>query len=366
MKALIITYHGTLNYGAELQAIAMQKVFSRYFQEVRVLNYAPRYLTEPYKMLDWTRFRGFVGTVLNVPTNILKKGRFQRDHRQFLRITDTKIVSASHATTADADWIILGSDQIWNLQINGDGDPVFFGEIQHDGAKVMSFSASIGNDEVSRSEKEIYQKRLENVDYIAVREKQAKVILEDSGINRPIAVTMDPTFLVSVAEWRTMEKEVKVPSQYILVFALNKYEETYGAANKLSKQTGFPVIEILGSNIDFLNLPNHRMIPTAGPSEFLYLIDHAAYVVTDSFHGTAFSVIFRKNFCVIPHKTRSARMVELLQKLGLADRIVFGNVDSLPSNKIDWKEAEEKLSTEVERSEQYIRRCVNSEGKNNG
>lgn len=360
-KALIVTYHGTLNYGAELQAMAMQKVFSGYFLEVQLLNYKPKYLVAPYKLLDFTRFRGFIATVLNFPTALIKKWRFHLNEKKYVNATKTMYSCCQDEIVCDADWIILGSDQIWNLQINGNGDPVFFGAFRKSSSKVMSFSASIGNDHITDDEKIRYRELIKTVDRIAVREQTAKQMLLCSGVNKPIHVTIDPTFLVSVKEWRNIQKKVNVPKRYILVYSLNKYNRTYQTAYEISKSENIPIVEVLGSNIDFLNLPKHQIIATAGPREFLYLIDHASFVVTDSFHGTAFSIIYQKDFYVIPHITRGARMIELMQNLGLSDRMLGKDKKADFDNVIDWDCVYKKLNEEIKHSREYIEKCICNE-----
>lgn len=359
-KALVVTMQGTLNYGAELQAMAMQQIFSQYFSEVWILCYRPGYLMSPYKLIDFTRFRGFVATLLNLPTALIKKINFSRFRKKHMHFTSMySQIKDVNSIGVSVDWIILGSDQIWNLQINKEGDPVFFGMFKDVNATVMAFSASIGNDAVTEVEKSIYKERMKNVDYIAVREKQARSILQESGISKPIDITIDPTLIIPAKEWQKLEKKIRVPNEYVLIYSLNKYEETYRTAYDVSNKMRIPVIEVLGNNIDFLNIPSHRMITTAGPGEFLYLFNHASYIVTDSFHGAAFSVIFQKEFLVVPHKTRGARMIELLRRLGLEKRIISGENREIDQCEIDWIKVSEILEQEVNHSESYIVNCLN-------
>lgn len=359
MKATIITFHCTPNYGATLQSVAMYKVFSKYFNEVELLDYRPSKITKKYNYIYTERFRGFIASLLNVPTNMLKYHRFSKFLKSWAVLTKDTFHHDKEISVS-TDCLVLGSDQIWNFDIAGYEDFTYFGRIQDKKYPTIAYAASIGNDDVSNTDKEKYSLLVSDMTAVGVRENQAKQILIDSHVNKEIEVVLDPTLLVPKAEWIKMEKKITdLPNNFVLVYSLLGYEETYKTAEVISKAKGLPIIEILGRNIDFLDKRKHRKIATAGPGEFIYALDKADYVVTDSFHGTAFSVIFEKKFLVIPHKKRGSRMIELLTKLSLSNRIV-NNIYTFDEDKLSFtEETKQSLANELKKSESFITQSIN-------
>lgn len=321
MKANIITFHCVPNYGAMLQSYAMQKLFESFFDKVELLDYRPFYLTKPYKYFRTDTLLGRVSSLLNLPTNIIKYWRFNHFLNHEIRLT-AKTYYRYDDIQIDADCLILGSDQIWNLSILGTIDKTYYGILPFYKGKRIAYAASIGSEVVSEDEKVIYKELVDNMDAISVRENQAKSILLSSNINKSIDIVLDPTLMIDSSVWRLLEHPIHLPERYIALYSLCSYESTYEYAKNLSKQRGLPIVEILGRDIDFRNQKKYVQLATCGPKEFLYVLDHAEYVVTDSFHGTAFSIIFRKKFMVDPHKKRGGRMRELLAKLDLSERLI--------------------------------------------
>lgn len=359
MKATIITFHCTPNYGATLQSVAMFKLFSQYFENVELLDYRPKKITKNYNYIYWKRLRGFVASLLNVPTNLIKYRRFSKYLKQEANLSPKTFYNANNISIK-TDCVVLGSDQIWNIDIVGYDDLTYFGIINGEHFPTIAYAASIGNDNVSEAEKIVYKDVVSKMNSIGVREVKAKEILIDAGVKKEIEVVLDPTLLIPCSEWRHHEKEITgLPQKYVLVYSLLGYEETYKTAEIISKEKGLPIIEILGRNIDWLDRRKHRKIATAGPREFIYAIDKAAYIVTDSFHGTAFSIIFSKKFLVVPHKTRGSRMIELLSKFDLQDRIVNGEY-IYDSNVLDNSNISEQLfSDEIAKSKSFITKSIN-------
>lgn len=320
MKASIITFHCVPNFGAMLQAYAMQRLFAQYFDEVEVLDYRPPYLLRPYKFRTDT-FLGRLSSLLNLPTNCIRYGRFKEFMRTNLKLSNHSYYNYD-AIKTDSNCLILGSDQIWNLSILDTVDRAYFGLIPSSKCKRIAYAASIGSEDIRQTELDVYRELIEGLSYIGVREKQAKDILLSAGVSTPISIVLDPTLMINPSVWRELEHKTRMPKHYVLVYSLCGYKSTFDCADKLSQMTGMPIIEILGRDVDFRNKKKHRQIATFGPQEFLYAIDNADYFVTDSFHGTAFSIIFRKKFLVDPHKKRGSRMRELLEKLNLNSHII--------------------------------------------
>lgn len=339
-KAVIITFHCVPNYGAMLQAVAMNNLFKRYFDDVKVLDYRPNCITENYRLVYTKRIKGFISSVLNVPTNLIKNKKFSEFMTHNMSLTS--LFHDASKIEVDCDALVLGSDQIWNLEVTKGLDAVYFGIIPGDKHFIIPYAASIGKDAINEKEKQTYKRLLSDISNIGVREKKAQSMLLNLFPEKNICVTLDPTLMLDASEWEKLEKKVSLPQKYVLVFSLNGYDKTYSTAEIIATSRNIPLIEVLGRNIDFLDKRKHRKLATLGPQEFLYAIHHADCVVTDSFHGTAFSIIYRKDLRVIPHKTRGARMIELLLSLDATNRLVI-NDDAIDTNKLEWNSGNDKL-----------------------
>lgn len=341
-----------------LQAVAMNKLFENYFDAVDVLDYRPKCITENYNLLYTKRIKGFIASVLNVPTNIVKKRRFKRFMEENMRLTPTFF--QAEKISVDSDLLILGSDQIWNLDVTKGVDKTYFGKLPNGGQYVIPYAASIGKDAINEKEAETYKTLLNTVPNIGVRERNAQSMLRRIFPDKNIDVTLDPTLMVDASVWNHLEKKIPLPDKYVLIFSLNGYEKTYATAEEIAAKRGIPIIEVLGHNIDFLDKRKHRKLATLGPQEFLYAIHHADAVVTDSFHGTAFSIIYQRDLRVIPHKTRGARMVELLQAINAENRLV-GDHTRIIFEKIEWNEESLRLLEELKaHSFEFITNALNT------
>lgn len=363
-RATIVTFHCVPNYGAMLQAVAMNILFDNYFDVVDMLDYRPKCITENYNFLYTKRIKGFIASVLNVPTNIIKKRRFKRFMKENMRLTPTFF--QADKICIDSDVLILGSDQIWNLDVTKGVDKIYFGMVPNRDRYIIPYAASIGKDTINTKEAMTYKTLLKSIPNIGVREKNAQSILKHIFPDKNIDVTLDPTLMVDAAVWNQLEREFFLPERYVLVFSLNGYEKTYVTAEKIASKRRIPLIEILGHNIDFFDKRKHKKLATLGPREFLYAIHRADAVVTDSFHGTAFSIIYRKDLRVIPHKTRGARMIELLKAIHAENRLM-GDDTKIIYDKIEWTEENLRLIEALKgHSFNFINNAVNAVTFNTG
>lgn len=209
--------------------------------------------------------------------------------------------------------------------------------------------------------KEDYKGKLSKINYISVREETAKNLLQPL-VDKTISVVVDPTLLIDSKEW---EKEFKLSDKekepYILTYHVTEYPEYVKIINELSRKTGLKVITFEKRKKKNYN-SILRCAYSDGPEEFVRLIKNAKYVVTTSFHATVFSIIFHKKLFVVPHNTTGSRMIDLLNKLGLQDRIYY-NLEEFKNcdydREINYKKVEEKLSKEREESLNFLKNALN-------
>ena len=185
-----------------------------------------------------------------------------------------------------------------------------------------------------------------------MREEEAQELVEKTtGVKS--SVVLDPTILVGAECFQKLVHEVD-ETNYVFVYRLRGDAETMQVANEVAKKKGLKIIEVSGLRKG-LKINNHKIIYSAGVEDFLSLLYHADYVVTDSFHGTAFSILFHKSFITIPHKTRGGRMKTLLGKANLLDRMTTYVNDYLLNSTIEWEKVDSNLEIARKHSQDYIR-----------
>ena len=359
MKIGILTFHCAHNYGAVLQCLALRIFLSELGHDVYVVDYRPKYLTKEYKvfrLLHWfsksltkTISKFFTEPFL-IPQRIRRFRNFEEFIHKYLNVT------SFHDELSDYDCIILGSDQIWNPALtNHNYDPVFFG--YNAKCKVISYAASSKQTFLSDNDKKILKQYLEKIKFISVREKHLKDLLQPL-VSNEIKVVVDPSLLASVSSYETVLSQKILPSnRYILIYEITRHDYTRMVARKIATQLNCEVIEV-ASSISNYNKDIDKIIYSASPADFLSLIKSAECVVTTSFHGTAFSIKFCKNFYSLRQNNDSDKRIEsLLQELGLIDRMIdpnlFGNYTP-----VNYDDSLGLLGTFIEESKMFLQECL--------
>ena len=344
MKIGILTFHSAPNYGAMLQCYALQEVLKSMGHDVEVIDYRLDYRLRPYRLPNAQRFNPLPikkRSALNILTfrdRKIRNKEFESFLRTYLVLSDK--VDRNFIPN-NYDVYIMGSDQIWNPKITQGFDPVFFGSFwfHKENKKYISYAASMERTELSDAEKEFCSKALNNFDAISVRERVLAALLL-SITSKKIKVVLDPTLLLDKQVWGQIAKLPKIKEKYVLVYQVRNGVNTMQIAKKVAKQINAIVIQVAGGS-PYLN---RRKLQHESPTRFLGLMQHAACVVTTSFHGTAFSVIFNRPFYYVESTDgHDSRAKSLLSDLGLTERIIQVN-DSPTFTRIDYDMVNDKLT----------------------
>lgn len=334
----IITAHCSCNPGASLQAHALCKQISELGHEPVIIDYRPNNfidIMERVKIGTASNREKLKSIVLHRRLNGRYK-KFQNFESEFYP-KKTKCYRSEEQINADfplLDAYVCGSDQIWNPSHVNYDKTYFLQFAKNVSAKRLSYAASIGQDAVDEKGRAFLKSGLAFLDSISVREDTAKSLLEhisESGIN--IKQDIDPTLLFPAPYWRTIAKEPdkKLPADYILYYPLQGNPIVDALASQVKKSTGLPCVALSSG----LNPPSFAdyQIAEYGPREFVYLIDNASTVLTNSFHGIAMSLLLKTN--VIPYRNlvRNSRIESLFRTLHLENF----QVDSLDAYQdTDW------------------------------
>lgn len=254
------------------------------------------------------------------------------------------------------DYFVCGSDQIWNPNYATTSELAFLSFAPD---RSVALAPSFGVSQVAEEKREQLAGWISGVRHLSVREEAgSKIIKELTGRDAP--VLLDPTMAINAEKWRSLAKkpEVNFPERYVLTYFLGRMTDTYhNRIRKIAADTGLPVIQLF--NIED---PNYYSLD---PNEVLYAISHADIVLTDSFHGSVFSVLFQRDFLVFRRdeggESMHSRLATLLQKFGLTDRLDNGanEVRHIPAEK--WMQVGEILETERNRTRAYLKNALHKE-----
>ena len=252
------------------------------------------------------------------------------------------------------DKYITGSDQVFCKKCATD-EKTYFLDFVKESSRKKSYAASIGNANLSEKEKAIYKELLENYDEVSVRENSAKEIFSNASLfDKTINVNVDPTLLLRADEWDKVRNHNMQKAPYILVYTVLGEYNLLDEALKLSQKTGYRVIYLNDTMIRRKKGMKYEI--AVSPEDFIGYFAEAEYVLTNSFHGTAFSIIYNKQFKVeIEAKgRRNIRSEELLSMLGLSKRFLEEDGIADIEDEIDWESVNRILGQEQEKSKNYL------------
>jgi hypothetical protein len=291
-------------------------------------------------------------------TNLKRKKQYKQFIKKYYHLSENsyRTIEELKKSYPKYNCYITGSDQVWNTTITNGLQDAYTLNFGNEKIIKISYAASVGKSDISSEEWINLKNKIEFLNAISVREESAKEQLQ-KVLDKKIEITLDPTLLLKKKDWDEFSGERIVKEKYILVYAMENNPEVVKIVNYLSENTNLKVV-----HFDKKSKYNNplRSFYVSGPKEFVNLIKNAELVVTNSFHGTVFSVIFEKKFYTIPHTTKGSRMIDLLNKLKLTDRI-FYNIDEFKKinkedllKKLDYKITNEILETERNKSILYL------------
>lgn len=314
MDIKIVTCHYAYNYGAVLQAYALCKVLNDCGNNAKVINYRPWYYKGSTKTKNKVKL--LLRKVIRIPDNYKSEIVFYGFLKKYVPLTaEYKNYEEVERSEGEADLFIAGSDQIWNFNLPNGNDDVFYLGFVKKGIK-SSYAASLGMNHLTNEQLVTLKDKLKSFDYVSLREKSAKNILDATGL-RDIQVVSDPVYLLSRDEWNSISKKPdNMPSgKYVLVYAFNRQKEIFDFGKNLAQKYGFKVLSVNTFWEDILNKTDHYFW-NCMPEEFLYLVSHAECVVTNSFHGLSFSMIFNRPVILFEKDDRgNSRMNDLIDVL---------------------------------------------------
>ena len=353
-KILLVTKTGK-NYGALLQAYALKTVLEQLEYDVNILNLNLERNRKSFSVLvrpsGLRSIPGFIRSLIRAAKtkeSVRKCLDFREKYYAFTK--PYRNIGELQADPPEADIYLVGSDQVWNPIL--DFSPAYFLMFGDKNTMRASYAASIGFNQYPKEYEAEFCERLKNIPYKSVREPEAQEILDSYGF--PSEVHADPTLLLSSADYDQIAITPKITRPYILLYLVGpvkKYNNIQKALKALYPDKLILNIPDRASRVKYAD----REAADIGPEEFIGLIKHADAVVTASFHGTVFSLLYHKNFISLaPNKTAS-RISNLLEMTGLSDRLSddFSKLDKL-FELPDFSRADKVLAVKREEGIQYL------------
>lgn len=359
-KIITTTFFDARNYGAVLQAYALQRKLLQLSNEkvdCKILNLSK----DEHKIFNKIRLSVDRGNIVGIYSNLMVLLHIKK-YKALVHKFDSFIKDNMKLTEQynnydevvknppDADLYITGSDQVWNICF-GLIKPYVLEFVKN--GKKISYAASMGS---SNKQSKDWDKLSENIKHfscISVREEKTRELLEKE-LKRNVRVDVDPVFLLNKCDWNTLllgqkDYSKNIKGKYILCFMLLRHDLFGSVVKKMRKMTGLPVYSIV---IHPAKGGYGNVLMDVGPIDFINLIKNAEYIITTSFHGTAFSILFNKKFFVLNNKSPE-RISNLLDICGINSRMI-NDIDGVNKNEIDYTSVNHKLNNYIKNSEEYL------------
>lgn len=365
MKVAVITRHAICNYGSFLQSYALQKAIEKLGNEAVIIDYI-RDDEEYHKRINialkkskrWNKnlLMRTIYKLSRYPETVLMEKKFDKFRKQHLNMT--KLYTSFQELSNDkpqVDIYCTGSDQVWGPISLDNYDPAYFLDFTNDEDVKISYAASFGKTKFAGDSMSYFEKALKKYKNLSVRENSAAEIIRNMGINK-VEQVLDPTLLLNADEWSTLiEKEIA--GRYVLVYQIHSNPELDKYAEEFARKVNLPLLRVSFYLHQISRSGKLIYLPTIG--KFLSYIKNAEYMVTDSFHGTAFAINFNTQFVNVVHDETATRNQSLLQLTGLTDRIITDKSDfSIVDKKIDYERVnliiEEHRKESMKKLETYL------------
>lgn len=364
MRVGILTFQNTTNYGAMFQAYALQTFVNQYCA-CEILNYTnstlkDRYEINPFKAKS---IKDFVKKSLHYKENKKNMLIFDEFKRKKLNISDEEY-NESNIAKADLkyDLFIAGSDQVWNFKLTN-YDRNYFLTFASNKAKRNSYAASLGVSKLNESDEQFLKELITQQNNISVRENEGKNLIDDVISEKEknmINVNIDPVFLLSLKDWDKLIGNVNVTyNNYLFIYEVAYIPEILEFAKKIAKDKNLKILYVSASN---KKLSGAVTLKNITPLQFLKYIKNAEIIITSSFHGMAFSVIFNKIFYYGIPKNKAnfgSRLNNLAKVLKLESRNYINYSQDI--NFIDYNKVNNKIAAERKKAKDYIEGVIYDE-----
>lgn len=371
MKTGTITFHAPNNNGSFLQAYALQNILiNECHVENEIIDFYSEQQARQYSVFRKPRS---VGDVVRNLISVAHYAGLSRRHQRFDVIRKQHLILSSRCTTEkevydlvpNYDVIVCGSDQIWNTGARDYSDVYFMVEGKK---RKISYAASFGA-RIENVCKDRVGKSVSEFSNISVREKAGQDLLHSISPDKEVQIVCDPTLLLDKSRYDLLicSDRIGVQEPYIFLYTIDYREEVLTIVQNLSMELCMPVYAAFtGYSCVRCRKYGIKVLYDVGPAEFLWLVKHATYTCSNSFHGIAFSIIFEKQFCrpnsidADGNLSTDDRIDGFLGQIGLNERTVSVNdsYTEMIQKPIDYSKVNEKLNAIRENGISYLKTAL--------
>lgn len=366
-KVAIMTWFNYSNFGTSLQVSALTRAIVKLGYQTEVIQYIPH--GKIVTRLDYKDPKTYIKKIENrinklnaigvIDNN--RESAFQNFLDRHIKLTSLyKTESELYALNNQFDAFVCGSDQIWAPSCF---DPKYFLDFVQESRKMISYAPSIGLPEIADPYVRNRMKEcIGRFKHLSVREEQGKELIKEL-CGKEATVVLDPTLLLNLDEWDNMVSNQVEPSPYILCYFLGNNKQSWDHVSKLSKKVGIPVkiIPVFAHDLE----SGFQVASAIGPKEFLGLIKNAAFVCTDSFHGTVFSILYERPFYTYERfsnkdsNSQNSRIYNILKIVGLEERLIKDKANvMIKPLECKFVDAKQRLEKERKKSLQYLEEAL--------
>ncbi len=350
MKIGLITFHKAYNFGADLQAFALNKYINDNISSCEIIDYLPN--NHPVEKNPIKKFLIKIKELVFFPRYVTYR-KFRKFQKESYLLSSKKYAGDIEIKNNPPkyDILISGSDQILNTDLTGNSESYYL--TFDKSTPKISYGSSFGKTQLNDREKELIEKEFSTFKAISVREKSAATII-NSVANLDSQLVLDPVFLLPASQWELKCSPISLPKRYIFVYCMEITEQIKDAVNKVSNLYNIPIIGAYGC-ADVLE--NVYPVSKPGPKDFISCIKNAELVITNSFHGTALSLIFGKNFISVAHSKRNTRLLNIMTLSGEENKLYYPESFENPISDYitNGEEAYARLSPVIEKSKDYLK-----------
>lgn len=378
----IITLVNVNNYGAELQAFATQYSLQQMGYDAEIIDY-PYFINSRHKKTKGAKPKFKMPLKLKLIVMLYpllqwykkikqdksirqrREDNFKSFHSQNTKFScEYRTAESLVSCRTDYDMFVVGSDQVWNPNNYTSLDPYFL-KFAPKGKRKISYASSFGVAVLPEHTRDYYREALRGLDAVSVREENAVQLVEEiSGVKAQWV--LDPTLLLSGIEWKQYGKEISgLPENFVLIYEVTPCDYVKHLALSIAEDLGCKVVRIncdanrCESDDEVINVLD------AGPAEFVWLFSQAKMVVTNSFHGTAFSLNMQKDFFVVSpeRKKNNSRQRSLLRMVNLEHRLIVegAQMPKKESFSVDFAVVNPLLEAARDKSKNYLINAINGE-----
>lgn len=373
-KIKILTFHWTVNFGGLLQAYALQEKLKSFGYETEFINYHNKKELSSVSSRKRRVLQFVWDKVAKIFFGRRKRAvitqKFRDEHLNISKIKYSSFEQLSNIEKEERAYAyIVGSDQVWNPDLTGNPNAYLFSFLSHK-CKKIAYAASFGKASLPKGSQTVFRRELKEFSSLSVREEDGATLMKSLFGIKP-EIVMDPVFLLGKDRWDIIVTERLIDEDYVLCYYMNSadksiHEGIKNIAEHLSKKHNIKVINIGKKEFERCKFWENNLFDI-GPREFISLIKNSKYVVTNSFHATAFSIIYNipffipVNYAEISRNRLSNRIENLVKAISCDDRIISCPIDRTNTEmkicgleKMDFANANKKVEVLVEKSNEFI------------